>query len=109
MFLMENKLFAAGLASLFAWSTSFALADVNDAGSSTASIVGFFAEKGILGIVIIILLFVVRTLYNELRAERNARLDDVKLYRDSVIGATEKVHAAVSELARVADYLERRN
>lgn len=107
MFVMKNALFAAAVASTIIGSTSLALAD--DATSSTANIVGFFAEKGILGIVIIILLVVVRTLYNELRAERNARLEDVKIYRDSIIDATEKVHAAVSELARVVDYLERRN
>lgn len=107
MFVMKNTLFAAAVVSTIIGSTSLALAD--DATSSATNIVGFFAEKGILGIVIIILLVVVRTLYNELRAERNARLEDVKLYRDSVIGATEKVHAAVSELARVADYLERKH
>lgn len=84
-------------------------ASAADVTGSGTSLVEAFAEKGTLGLVIIALLIVIRQLYSELKDERKARLDDSKLYTESVLSLNTKLHAALSEISRLADYFERRH
>lgn len=94
--------------------------------SEPTSLAPLFLEKGLLGIIIVMLLLVIRELYKrdqhkdakmaELRedfdkkiaAERNARLEDAKIYRDGMISATTKSFDTVNELSRIAEFMERR-
>lgn len=83
-------------------------------------------EKGWPGIVILVLLFVVRQLDarlterdathkasikekdDALKAERDARLEDAKVYRDTVIKVNEKVHESTEALTRVIEFMEKK-
>lgn len=76
------------------------------------------AEKGTLGVVILILLVVIRQLDKRERDSREslaakvealqaARLEDAKLYRDGVIAATGRVYEAVRDLNEVMERIER--
>lgn len=77
-------------------------------------LIGLFIDKGALGVIIIILLFAIRVLWIKLeeekialKTERDARLNDAKEYRDSVIKISGNVSESINDLNRVNDVLEK--
>lgn len=83
--------------------------------ASSQSIFETLVEKGSLGVIIIILLVVIRQLDARLqekdvalKAERDARLEDAKAYRDGVIKVNDKVHESVNDIVKVVDFIENR-
>jgi hypothetical protein len=80
----------------------------------TPSLFETLVEKGSLGVVIIILLIVIKQLDSRnaekdaaLKAERDARLEDAKAYRDGVIKVNDKVHESVNDIVKVVEFIEK--
>lgn len=62
-----------------------------------------FAEHGVLGLVTLVLLYTLRSVYQELKEERKGRLEDAGRYSDSLLKLTDRVHETSNALAKTAE------
>lgn len=63
------------------------------------------AEHGTAGLICAILLFVIKSIYNELKVERDGRLKDAQEYAEKLLTLSDRVHSTVDKMAEQQDQL----
>ena len=71
----------------------------------TDAVLSKFAEHGILGLIVLVLLYVLRSVYQELKEERAGRLKAAEDYAEKLLSMSDRVHLTVDKMAEQQDQL----
>lgn len=74
----------------------------------TEAILGQLASTGVVGALLVLALLALRDKDRQLKAEMLARIEDAKKYNDMSMALQREVMAAVDQLGRMIEMIERR-